>query len=166
MNKKHLIILFILIFSLIAFLFTHNNKKTTLAPDIHLTTITNKKISLRQLEGKTVIVTFWATDCPACIEEIPHLIDLYNQYHQNGLEIIAIAMYYDPPSHVVSMSKAKQIPYDVSLDLKAAYAKAFGHIQLTPTTLLISPAGIIIQQITGKFDIDKMKQKLNYLTKG
>ena len=138
----------------------------TPAPHVTFTTITGKKIELAKLQGNPVIVTFWATDCPGCIREIPHLIQLYNQFHPLGLEIIAVAMYYDPPNHVVEMTKAKQLPYDVALDLKAEHAYAFGQVQLTPTTFLISSAGIIIKQKTGEFDITDMKHQLENLFKG
>jgi peroxiredoxin len=134
------------------------------APDVTFTTITGKKIELRKLQGKPVIVTFWATDCASCIKEMPYLIELYNQFHPKGLEIIAVAMYYDPPNHVVNMAKAKQLPYDVALDLKAEHAFAFGQVRLTPSTFLISTSGQIIMQKTGKFDIAKMKQQLKNLT--
>ena len=136
------------------------------APHVTFTTITGKRIELAQLQNNPVIVTFWATDCPGCIKEIPHLIELYDQFHPLGLEIIAVAMYYDPPSHVVEMTKAKQIPYDVALDLKAEHAYAFGQVQLTPTTFLISSAGIIIKQKTGEFDVTDMKHQLENLFKG
>lgn len=85
---------------------------STTAPDSTFTTITGKRISLSQLRGKPVLVTFWATDCPSCLEEIPHLIDIYQHFHPLGLEIIAVAMIYDPPSRVVAMTQAMQIPYD------------------------------------------------------
>jgi len=137
-----------------------------LAPEVTFTSITGKKIELIKLQGKPVIVTFWATDCAGCIKEVPHLINLYNQFHPKGLEIIAVAMYYDPPNHVVEMTKAKQIPYDVALDLTAAHAHAFGQVQLTPSTFLISPTGHIMTQITGEFDFADMKQQLEKLLTG
>ena len=95
------------------------SKTITSAPDVTFTTLTGQKITLNGLRGKPVIVTFWATDCPSCIKEIPDLIDLYSQYHSSGLEMIAVAMYYDPPNHVVDMTKAKQLPYNVALDLNS-----------------------------------------------
>jgi len=142
------------------------NPTVKLAPDVSFTTIYGEKIKLSALQGQPVIITFWATDCASCIQEIPHLIELYEQFHPQGLEIIAVAMYYDPPNHVVDMSKAKQLPYDVALDLKAEHAFAFGRVQLTPSTFLISPTGHIIMQKTGEFDFAKMKQQLKFLIEG
>lgn len=143
-----------------------SNIVSTEAPDVTFTTITGKKIALRALRGKPVIVTFWATDCPGCIKEIPHFIDLYKQYHQQGLEIIAVAMYYDPPNHVVTMTKDQQLPYDVALDLKAEHAHAFGDVQLIPSTFLITPDGWLALKKTGAFDPVEMKTRIEALTSG
>lgn len=142
------------------------NRVSTQAPDVTFTTITGKKIALKDLRGKPVIVAFWATDCPACIKEIPLLIDLYTQYHKQGLEIIAVAMYYDPPNHVVTMTEEQQLPYHVALDLKAELAHTFGDVKLIPSTFLISPDGLIGQKKTGAFDPDEMKKRIETLTLG
>jgi peroxiredoxin len=142
------------------------NRVSTKAPDVTFATITGKKIALKDLRGKPVIVTFWATDCPACIKEIPDLIDLYTQYHKQGLEIIAVAMYYDPPNHVVTLTENLQLPYNVALDLKAENAHAFGDVQLTPSTFLISPDGSFALKKTGAFEPEEMKTRIETLTKG
>jgi len=55
-----------------------------------------------------------------------------------GLEIIAVAMYYDPPNHVITLAEDLQLPYHVALDLKAEHAHTFGDVQLIPSTFLIS----------------------------
>ncbi len=136
------------------------------APDVIFSTITGKKIALHDLRGKPVIVTFWATDCASCLKEIPHLIELYQQYHAKGLEIIAVAMAYDPPNHVIDMTHAQQLPYDVALDLQAENAHAFGDVSLTPTTFLIAPDGSIALQKTGLFDLTEMNIQLSNYTKG
>jgi len=136
------------------------------ASELTLTTIIGQQIDLKALRGKPVIVTFWATDCPSCIKEIPHLLELYQAYHARGLELLAIAMYYDPPSHVLAMSEAQQLPYPVVLDLKADYARAFGQVALTPTTFLIAPDGRIALQYTGLFDDQAMRNAIDTFLKG
>lgn len=162
MANKILISLF-LIGLLTAAYSLQRSKISVSAPDISFTTITGKKIDLSKLKGKPVIITFWATDCASCIKEIPHLIELYNQFHPSGLEIIAIAMYYDPPNHVVYMTKAQKIPYHVTLDLKAEHAMALGNVQFTPTTFLISPEGHIVMKKTGLFDLSDLKHRIENL---
>ena len=136
------------------------------APELTVTTITGQRIDLKALRGKPVIVTFWATDCPSCIKEIPYLLELYQAYHVRGLELLAIAMYYDPPSHVLAMSEAQHLPYPVVLDLKADYAKAFGQVALTPTTFLIAPDGSIALQYIGLFDTQAMQNAIETFLKG
>ena len=94
------------------------------------------------------------------------MIDLYTQYHKKGLEIIAVAMYYDPPNHVVTMTKNQQLPYHVALDLTAELAHSFGRVQLTPSTFLISPDGLFALKKTGTFDPAEMKSRIETLLKG
>ena len=149
-----------------AAVFWASKSQSLQAPDPTLLTITGQTLRLSSFKGKPVIVTFWATDCAACVKEIPDLIDLYHDYHDKGLEIIAIAMYYDPPNHVVEMSKAKQIPYHVALDLRAEHARAFGEVRLTPTTFVIDADGVIVQQITGAFKPAELSRLIETLLKG
>ena len=142
------------------------NHAPTKAPDVIFSTITGKKIALKDLRGKPVLVTFWATDCSGCIKEIPHLIDLYTHYHERGLEIIAVAMYYDPPNHVLRLTEDLHLPYNVALDLNAELAHAFDDVHLTPNTFLISPDGLIALKKTGAFDPVEMKIRIENLLKG
>jgi peroxiredoxin len=130
------------------------------APEVTFTTITGQKIALKEWQGKPVIVTFWATDCPSCMLEIPHLTDLYRKFHPQGLEMIAVAMTYDPPNHVVEMTRARQLPYYVALDLNSAHALAFGDVQFTPTTFLISPEGKIAEKSVGVFDYPTWQSRI------
>ncbi len=135
------------------------------APDEGFMTITGQPIALKELRGKPVLVVFWATDCPSCLKEIPDLRALYQRYHALGLEIIAVAMAYNPPSEVVAVSRAMQLPYPVALDLNSAHAKAFGDVQLTPSTFLINPKGMIEKKITGLFDKGEMQAAIEQFLK-
>ncbi len=131
--------------------------------NLSLMTIQGETIKLSDWPEKTVLINFWATDCPACVKEIPLLKTLHNKYKDKGLEIIAISMYYDPPNHVVHMSKAAQIPYHLVLDLKSEYARLFGHIKLIPTSLIISPDRNIVFQDTGILDLAQVENVLRGL---
>lgn len=133
------------------------------APALGFKTIKGEHIELAGLKGKPVLVTFWATDCPGCIEEIPHLIELHRQYSDAGLTIIAVAMHYDPPNRVVAMAKSKQLPYAVALDPSGSLALGFGNVQLTPSTFLIDRSGRIVMQKIGTFELEDMRQRLNRL---
>ena len=129
-------------------------------PDISLTTIKGEKIQLASLQGKPVLVTFWATTCPGCLKEIPHLIELYDELASQGLEIIGIAMDYDPPNRVLATSKARNIPYPIALDIHADAARAFGNVRLTPTSFLIAPDGRIVYQKIGTLNMARLRKDI------
>ncbi|NOZ11609.1 MAG: TlpA family protein disulfide reductase [Gammaproteobacteria bacterium] len=126
------------------------------APEIELTLLDGQKLALKDLQGQPILVTFWATTCIGCRREVPHLIDLYNKYQPQGLEILAIAMHYDPPAQVLIFKQQKKIPYTIALDLKNEAARAFGGVRLTPTTFVINKKGRIVFQKIGEFNVAAM----------
>lgn len=133
------------------------------APNAIFTTLKGERLAIAELKGKPILITFWATDCPSCIEEIPDLIALHQQFNGNGLQIIAVAMPYDPPSRVQAFVKERQLPYAVALDIDSSLIRAFGDVQLTPTTLLIDRQGVIIMHKIGAFDLMFLKALLTQL---
>ena len=130
------------------------------SPDISLMTIKGEEIQLASLRGKPLLVTFWATTCPGCIKEMPHLIELYDELAPQGLEIIGIAMDYDPPNRVLAMSKARNIPYPIALDIHADAARAFGNVRLTPTSFLMAPDGRIVYQKVGAINMVRLREDI------
>lgn len=131
------------------------------APAATFTTLDGKSIVLSQLHGKIVVVNFWATSCPGCVKEIPELAELYKQYQARGLEIIAVAMSYDPPNYVASFAKTRQVPFPVALDVNGEHAHAFGNVQVTPTSFIIDKDGSIIEERLGELDFVKLRALLD-----
>jgi peroxiredoxin len=129
-------------------------------PDITVVTTTGEKIPLAGMRGKPLLVTFWATTCSTCIEEMPHLIDLHHELSPRGLAIIAIAIFYDPPNRVIALQESRNIPYTVALDIDAHASRAFGDVGLTPTTFLIAPDGRVVYRKTGSMDMEKVRSKI------
>jgi peroxiredoxin len=130
------------------------------APPLVGQTLDGRTLTLEQFRGKPVLVTFWATTCPSCIEEMPHLIELYRELNPKGLEIIGVAMSYDPPEQVRAMAQQRQIPYPIVLDSKEHIAREFDNVRLTPTTVLISPDGRIVQYRLGLLDMPKLRETI------
>jgi peroxiredoxin len=131
------------------------------APDLTLTTLDGQSIALAHLQGKPVIVTFWATDCESCLKEIPVFLDLYSRYHSQGLEIIGVSMYYDPPNHVIEFNKQHALPYPIVLDIDGTIANAFENTRVTPTTFLLTPSGEIGWKKTGLFELTQIQPKID-----
>lgn len=130
------------------------------APELTLQTLDGRALSLSQLRGKPVLVTFWATTCPVCVKEIPYLARLYEELRPQGLELIAIAMAYDPPSYVMQMAQQRRIPYPVALDVHSTAAESFGGVTLIPAAFLISPQGHLAQRYLGEMDLDQVRRAI------
>ncbi|MGD9386535.1 MAG: TlpA disulfide reductase family protein [Thioalkalispiraceae bacterium] len=131
------------------------------APDLKVSVFNSERtIDLKQLKGRPVLVTFWATSCSGCIKEMPHLIELYKELAPKGLEIIGIAMSYDRPDHILEMQKRKEIPYPIVYDGINEASRAFGGIRLTPTTFLINPKGQIVRQKLGEMDMELLHAQI------
>lgn len=126
------------------------------APQHTYMSIKGEKITPQSLEGKVVLVNFWATSCVSCVKEMPDMVATYNRFKDRGFEFIAVAMNYDRPDYVVNFADARQLPFDVAMDLDGSAAKAFGDVQLTPTTFIISKDGKILKRYVGIPNFDEM----------
>ena len=133
------------------------------APDVTFTTLKGERIGMDDLRGRPVLVTFWATTCPGCLKEMPHLVELYEELGNSRFELIGVAMSYDPPNRVLELSAERQLPYPIALDLDGALAAAFGDVMLTPTSFLIDPQGRIIRHKIGEMDMGELRREIEDL---
>lgn len=131
------------------------------APASTFTTLEGKTLTLDELRGKVVLVNFWATSCPGCVKKMPDMVEVYREYKDRGFEIIAVAMSYDPPSYVQSFVQTRQLPFPVALDVTGEHARAFGDVQLTPTTFIIGKDGRILEHRLGDIDFVRLRALLD-----
>lgn len=136
------------------------------APDVVFTSITGEKISMRDLRGKVVMVNFWATSCTTCVHEMPKMAETYNKYKSRGLEYVAVAMSYDPPSYVLNFSQTRQLPFKVALDVDGSLAGTFGDVKMTPTTFLIDKQGHIVKRYLGEPEFSALDQLIEQQLQG
>ena len=134
-------------------------EKARQVPDIELTLFDGARARLGQMGGRPLLVVFWATSCPPCIEELPDLIALYQDLGPRGLQMIAVAMPYDPPSHVQQLRDRYRIAYPIALDLDGQAVRAFG-VSVIPVAYLIAPDGRIEYTQVGKLDTGRVRQIL------
>jgi len=161
MLKKFSIIVFILVG--ITLIFMSTQKK--LVPQIDMLTISGETISTKDLKGSVYLVNFWATDCPGCIEEMPGLIDTFNKYKNKNFTVIAVSMFYDPPSRVLSYTEKNKLPFPVTLDLDKNIMNSFDDIKLTPTSVLINKKGQVVNTIIGVLDFKDLHEKIDLMLK-
>jgi len=123
-----------------------------LAPEVTFISLAGDKISTQSLRGKVVMVNFWATSCATCVKEMPQMVDTYNKFKGQGLEFVAVAMKYDPPSYVVNYVETRKLPFIVAMDSSGDLAKAFNEVSLTPTTYVIDKHGKVLKRYVGEPD--------------
>lgn len=94
--------------------------------------------SLADYRGKWVLVNFWATWCPPCLEEIPDLVSLYES--RKDVMVIGIVMDYRDPRTVLKFVDSLAISYPIVFGNKSIVAQ-IGPVSMLPTTYLFNPAG-------------------------
>ena len=133
----------------IALFFALSLLKKESAPAVSFRMIDGQQVSTQDLRGKVVLVNFWATSCSTCVQEMPEMVQTYNKYRERGLELVAVAMSYDPPNYVLNYAKTRELPFKVALDADGHAALSFGDVKLTPTTFVINKDGQIIKRYVG-----------------
>ncbi len=130
------------------------------APEVIFVTLQGEKITTAGLRGKVAIVNFWATDCVPCRKEMPKLVQTYERYRGQGLELIAVAMRHDPPNYVLQYTERNRLPFKVALDPLGEIARAFGDVRVTPTLVVIDRRGRIVEQVQGEPDFPALHRLL------
>ncbi|BAN69864.1 TlpA disulfide reductase family protein [endosymbiont of unidentified scaly snail isolate Monju] len=122
------------------------------APKLVLARLDGRPLDLRSLRGQVVLVNFWATWCPPCIEEIPALERLYRARRDQGLTILAVAV-GDPPERVRDFLASHPVRFPVLLDEQGEALKRWG-VHAFPTTFVLDRAGRIRHGGFGAFAWD------------
>jgi thiol-disulfide isomerase/thioredoxin len=111
-------------------------------------------------KGKWVLVNFWATWCPPCLEEIPDLITLHEKYRKTKLEVIGIAMDYQDPKQVLGFADSMFISYPIVLG-DSKIAAQFGRLQGLPTSYLYNPEGKLVAYQVGALTKKAVEDYIN-----
>ena len=133
------------------------------APESSFVLLDGSQMSTAQLKGQVALVNFWATSCTTCVAEMPEVVATYQQYKDKGYDTLAVAMSYDPPSYVVNFAQTRQLPFKVAIDNTGAAAKAWGDVQLTPTTYLVNKRGEIVKRFVGAPDFNELHRLIEKL---
>jgi peroxiredoxin len=111
------------------------------APDFTILDIEGKMHKLSDYRERDVMVVFWATWCPACNLEIPHLIELRKMLTDDKLAIMAISS--EEPERLKQFTESKGINYTVASLGDSLLPKPFADVTSIPTTFFIDPNGKI-----------------------
>jgi peroxiredoxin len=138
----------------------------SLAPEFELKNTAGDSITLSSLKGKLVLINFWATTCPPCLEEMPQFEALQKDWAQRGDVKLLMIDAGESAATVRNYLKDRGFTFTVLLDDKFEVGKKF-NIRYTPTTLIIDKDGILRASIVGPFKNKAAieKQVAPYLSK-
>lgn len=117
------------------------------AADFRLTDSNGKTHTLSGYKGKWVLVNYWATWCPPCLEEIPDLIALHED-KKNNLVVIGVAMDYRNAKQVTDFAEGLLVTYPIVLGNDQVVSQ-IGPVQGLPTTYLFNPDGKMVAHQVG-----------------
>jgi thiol-disulfide isomerase/thioredoxin len=128
-----------------------------LPDDLRFTVVDGRSLAATALRGQPLLIVFWASTCAPCIAEMPELSALYSELHPKGLELIALAMPYDPPNRVLAAREVLQLPFPVAIDINATVVRKLGVPPQTPQFLLVDGGGRIVTVHNGVWPIDRLR---------
>lgn len=124
------------------------NKK---APDFTLEDMQGNKVSLSDFKGKVVVVNFWATWCPPCIEEMPSMEKLHQKFKGDDFVLLAINAEENGRPAVERFLKNKNFTFPILLDGDAKVQQIYG-VYRFPETIIINRQGEIVTKVLGGRD--------------
>ncbi|MDH5711362.1 MAG: TlpA family protein disulfide reductase [Gammaproteobacteria bacterium] len=136
-------------------------EETLIRPEFAMVDINGQTRSISEWDGQIILLNFWATWCPPCLEEIPGFIELQEQYGNQGFQIIGIAA--DNEDAVRKFAEETKFNYPIiaaeleALELIGRYGNRSGGI---PYSVFINREGEISDRIMGELSKIKAEQLL------
>lgn len=126
------------------------------APQFALNTLEGQPMNLADLKGKAVLVNFWASWCPPCLEETPALIEAYNELKAENpnIEFVGIGT-NDDKANLVKFAENNNVPYVMVDDADGKVSDAYA-VRGMPTTFFIDANGIVRNVWNGEIKKDKV----------
>jgi peroxiredoxin len=127
------------------------------APDFTLTTLDGDEVTLSELRGAPVVVSFWATWCPSCVQELPELQAAY-QEHGDETHILTVSVDNDR-SDIESFSKEKNLDFPILFDEDGAVSGSYS-VRGIPVTVFVDSEGVMVKRHIGSLTEDKFAEYL------
>ena len=123
-------------------------KEKKKAPDFSLENLEGRKVELKDFKGKVILLTFWATWCGPCKEDMPSMEALHQQFKGKDFVLLSISVDYAGLKPVKEFLDKHRYTFMVLLDPKCECLDTFG-VKGIPTTFLIDKKGTIVGKVVG-----------------
>lgn len=139
-------------------------EKGNRAPDFELIDIEGNPVKLSDFRGKAVLLNFWATWCPPCRAEMPHMEKLYKKYKDEKFDIVAVNLTNteknsgDAKKFVEELGLTFTIPMD-----EKGVAGAEYEVLAYPTSYFIDSDGVIRGKVLGALNEEYMEKEIRKL---
>jgi peroxiredoxin len=124
-----------------------------------LTTLDGTPVRLADLRGKALWINFWASWCPPCQAETPVLREVYEEYRDRGLELVAISVQETSPEDVGRYAERYELPYPIAADLQADVFHRY-RVYALPTQFFVGPDGVIRSVVNGPLDLEAARAQV------
>lgn len=121
-----------------------------LTPDFVLSTLGSKEIARRDFRQRVVVVNFWATWCPPCVEETPSLEKFASEMRNEGVTVIGISVDRDEAA-LAKFAADYHLTFPIARDPDQAVASRFGTFKF-PETYILDRQGKVAEKIIGATD--------------
>jgi cytochrome c biogenesis protein CcmG/thiol:disulfide interchange protein DsbE len=119
-------------------------------PIVQITTFDGQTMDTSKMDGKIILINFWASWCQPCAEEAIFLQQAYEQYSPGGEVIFMGIDYMDTEPDALNYIKEYQITFSNGPDLGSRIAQTF-HIQGVPETYIVNRQGVLVFKQLGPF---------------
>lgn len=131
------------------------------ATDFTLKAIDGSDVTLSALQGKGVLLVFWATWCGYCRDQFPALASVYEEAREDGLEMLAINE-EEEPERVIAYVAEHELPFPVLMDRKGEVADRY-RVRGLPTLVFIDPEGVVQRVHPGTMEASDLQANVDAL---
>jgi cytochrome c biogenesis protein CcmG, thiol:disulfide interchange protein DsbE len=132
------------------------------APDFVLAMPEGGTLRLSDLQGKPVLVNFWASWCTPCRQEMPEIVKSYSAHRDEGLVVVAVDL-QENAAQVVTFADEFGMTFPIVIDRNGGVGDAWrigGPVQGIPSSYFLDPSGVVQARVYGPLTPETLTENL------